>query len=561
MTCNNLILSRRRAWDDKQDIEQDKIIRKLIWDKIATEKELLFELINNPWLMIELQFTIINKEFKEVPFFLNDSQKEFQREFINEYNLMVQGQKEQVKITILKARQMGMTAYITALQLCFTLLKKNFSGFTMAHDSDSTKSIFEDVAKTTYKNIIDNIKAKTKKSNAKELIFEEINTSWRIGTSGSSGTGRGKKINFLHNSEIAFWKDMQVNQLAISQALTPRGSIEINETTANSYNDFYEHWQSTKNKKSKFKGLFFPWWIEQGYYKKFIDLSREEFLKVLESGERFEGVDSAFIKKLHELYLKENLDLEKIYWYFDKRKELRGKLSQEYPCNDSEAFLHSGSPYFDIELLDILLSKPESEKKVLNGGDIEIFKNPESNRKYIIGSDVAEGLKDGDSSTFCILDMQTREEVANGEYKVPPDEHGRILAKYGKLYNNALIVVERNNHGHSTLNTLKNDIRYSNLYTERKVDTKTNKTTNKLGWHTNATSKYIMLDSLDIAIRNNEIEIKSHKTLKELREVQNEDSKININGKDRIVALAIANQVAKDKKKRVITSISRPYGF
>lgn len=558
MDCKYYIQRRKELWKELQDIDQDRDIRRAIWDNIINSEELFQELIENPWLLIELQFTVIDKEFNEVPFFLNEVQTDFQNTVLVP-QIMEQrsGKRDQIKIKILKGRQQGFTSYITAFQECLALTVQNFAGFTMAHNDDSTKSIFSDIAKGIFDNIIQEVKEKPKKSNSKELIFDGLNSAWRVATAGSKEAGRGKKLRMLHNSEKAFWKDIRKMELGISQALTPTGSIEIDETTANGFNEFQKDWEAIEKGHSKWTGVFYQWFRTSEYRKQFfdVDYTEEEFLEAIANGSRFHGVDSKFMLKLGGL-MANGLDINQVHWYYDKRKELKDKLSQEYPCTAKEAFLHSGRPYFDIELLDIQIQEVEGEDfESLHGGEIEIFFDPIPGKQYLMGADVAEGLEERDSSTFCILDAETLEEVANGEYIKKPDEHGRLLNKWARKYNNAFLGVERNNHGHSTLNTLRNDCKYKQLFIEKTLDKKNNKTTDKPGWATTEKSKFIMLDELDTLHREGGVKINSARTLGEMRSVQNEGGKVNINGKDRIVALAIAVQMRKHKRKRKVAPV------
>jgi hypothetical protein len=547
MDCKELIEIRKKEWEETQDIENDQNVCKAIWNKISNTKEIFVELLENPWLLIELQFTVIDKEFKELPFFLNDVQIDFQEKLSKLYKQQQQKKIDQIKIAILKGRQQGFTTYITAFQCSLLITQKNFAGFTMAHDADSTKSIFEDIAKGIFDRVDKTITGEPKRSNAKELVLDRMGTSWRVSTAGSKGAGRGKKLQMLHNSEKAFWKDMQKNALAISQALTPTGSIEIDETTANGFNEFYDKWEEIEKGHSKWLGFFYEWWRTKEYTKRFetSKYTEDQFVTALETGARFMGVDSAFMKKLKSIVDNVGLTLEQANWYFDKRMELKDEISQEYPCTAKEAFLHSGRPYFDIELIDIQLQQTTEEFETRQGGEIEIYKHPEPGHTYIIGADVAEGLEGKDNSTFCILDVETLEEVANGEYTLKPEQHARELAKWGNIYNDAYIGVERNNHGHSTLNTLKNEIEYFNLYKETTHDRQTDKKTEKLGWSTNSKSKYIMLDELDSFHREEKVIINSYRTLAEMRTIQKENGLVNTNGKDRVVALAIALQMRK----------------
>ncbi|WP_330111959.1 hypothetical protein VSU16_04705 [Cetobacterium somerae] len=551
MGCKTLIEERKKLWGITKDIDADLEWRVASWREIISDRKTFEELLEKPWLLIELQFVVIDKDFNEVPFFLNEVQRDFQDNTLGPlYIKQLYKEVEQIKIKILKGRQQGFTTYITAFQLCLALTLHGFRGFTMAHDSESTSSIFTDISKGFYDSLIDEIREEPKRSNARELVLESNKSAWRVATAGSKRAGRGKKLKMLHNSEKAFWENMRKNAAAISQALT-KYSIEIDETTANGFNEFKEDWDDIREGNSKWLGVFYAWYRTSEYRKSFkgTNYTEYEFLEAVENGERFMGVDSKFMKLLNQLLNTAGLDKYQVHWYFDKRLELKDLVFQEYPCTEEQAFLYSGNPYFDIELLDLLLMKKYKPLEVLNNGEIEIYEYPSPGERYVIGSDVAEGLEEADSSTFFILNVRTGEEVANGEYIMTPDNHGRVLDKYSKMYNNALIAVERNNHGHSVLNTLENECKASlRLYITQADAASVKKTQkDKYGWQTTEPSKYFMLDELDTAIRREYIKIKSTRTLKQLRSVIKENGKISVNGKDLVVAVAISWAVRKSR--------------
>ena len=117
------------------------------------------------------------------------------------------------------------------------------------------------------------------------------------------------------------------------------------------------------------------------------------------------------------------------------------------------------------------------------------------------------------------------------------------------MYNNAFLGVERNNHGHSTLNTLENTLEYDNLFSMIRYNTKTKKETDQVGWQTTEQSKFLMLDELDTAHRNEEIIILDIRIISEMMGIQKENGKVAVNGKDLTVAIAIANQLLKYEPK------------
>ena len=67
----------------------------------------------------------------------------------------------------------------------------------------------------------------------------------------------------------------------------------------------------------------------------------------------------------------------------------------------------------------------------------------------------------------------------------PPLELARRLIKLGRRFGNALIAVERNNHGYGVLAHLK-DLEYENLFTQGGQD----------GWLTSVVSRPTMIENL-----------------------------------------------------------------
>ena len=146
------------------------------------------------------------------------------------------------------------------------------------------------------------------------------------------------------------------------------------------------------------------------------------------------------------------------------------------------------------------------------------------------------------------------EEVAFIHGHISPDNFGDMIVDIAREYNVAFVAIERNNHGHSVLATVYRYRAYKNIYYETAVDNKKDPESKKLGWSTNTKTKHLMLDELDTAIRNEEIIIKDKECIKELYAVvKDEKGNVDLNGKDRVVALSIALQMRKYAKNRNVS--------
>jgi hypothetical protein len=158
---------------------------------------------------------------------------------------------------------------------------------------------------------------------------------------------------------------------------------------------------------------------------------------------------------------------------------------------------------------------------------------------------VAEGLGHGDYSCAHVIDANTYEVVAVWHGHVDPDLFGEeVLYELGHFYMNALIAVESNNHGLTTLKALQR-AGYKNIFRQRRLAQRSPQATEVLGWRTTAASKPLAIDELSGAIRNDEIALYCESTIAELRTFVRQDNG-KMNGSphdDRVMSLAIANQM------------------
>lgn len=322
---------------------------------------------------------------------------------------------------------------------------------------------------------------------------------------------RGESVYRVFIDEMAFLPNSEEAWASIEPIADVGGRIVCLSTAKGEGNIFHRLWVGSQNGTNDFKGVFFPW----------------------SAGDRDDN------------------------WYEAKKAQLPDwQLAQEYPSNPEEAFVRSGRPVFDldvlraIELVDPISGRlvyEEAYRFVSGGGPLSVWEEPQPGCVYCIGADVAEGLGHGDYSVATVIKADTEEVVAVWHGHIDPDLFGSdVLFDLGDWYNHALIGVENNNHGLTTLKALQK-CGYRNIYRQRRLAQRSPQITEILGWRTTASSKPLAIDELAKALRDFELTLKCAKTVAELRTFVRED-----NGKmhgsphdDRVMSLAIANQMLK----------------
>ena len=197
LTVGDMIEKRRQRWEERHDLEYDTKLVEAAARKILSDRALMQEILDRPYLLIELAFHIVDKEKDTVPFFFN----EVQRDFIRQYE---QNGTDRAYI-VLKGRQQGFTSLITAMQTAFAIVRRNFSGMTLADCADNTRAIFNDKARMVYERLPDLLKPNERFNSKNELFFDKLNSSWRIQVAAEQ-VGRSRTLNFVHYSEAAFYK-------------------------------------------------------------------------------------------------------------------------------------------------------------------------------------------------------------------------------------------------------------------------------------------------------------------------------------------------------------------
>ena len=542
--------------------------------KILQTPSLRDEIVARPYLLIPIAFYIVDKKRNTVPFFFN----EVQEDFIEKLETLGTNKP----FFVLKGRQQGFTSVITAIQLSFAIVRKNFSGFTMADRTDNTMAIFNDKARVVYDRLPEELKPSEKFNSRNEMFFDKLNSSWRIATA-TDQVGRSRTLNFVHFSEVAFYEcNLSDLQAGIGEAITA-GAIQVYETTANGFNQAKDLWDS-----ESCHNLFYEWWRSPEYRS-----TEYEYL---------ETQDPWLIERKKVLEAK-GCDKEQITWYCKKYDSYLDKntIKQEYPITPTEAFVSSGDCVFDKEAINNQIARcvslqaprrgyftykkeaipiPNSEGVMVDVEwkikDIEfvesrdgyIFLHEEPRVKvkdgeithkapYSLGGDTAGTGKDYfTGKVICNLDDKTVATL-HKQY-IDEDLYAEQMYCLGKYYHDALIGIEIN-YSRQPTRILQKKYNYPNLYMRERLDGASDRSVMDYGFETTTRTKPIIIGELVELMRNNPYIEEDIPTLKEMTTfVKKENGKLEaIDGcyDDLVMAKAIAHFISKKQTRTWIEVI------
>lgn len=512
-----------------------------------------------------------------------------------------------VRLYILKARQLGFSTLTQGLAYWRTTLWPNANALVVSHALDSAEALFEK-SKVFYSQAPREFRPARKLSNRREMHFANpkpdgppgLESRIMVQTAENKHLGASFTLHFVHLSEFARYEEIQQNvRLAMATLLQSVPDLPetwvILETTAQGYGYAKDVWDT----ENDFAKVFVSWVADETYTSDTpvdpADLSDVE--------------DSEFGNEAHALkYVLAELE----FWYpelKDDPAELmqealrrmtwrRQKIAtgfggdinlfrQEYPLYAEEAFITSGASVFDgrkvHDVKQALYERNEDGKLGplvqpaaryrfdrdlgrfyrADHGPLRVYEPPQKGVMYVIGADVAEGIKQGDYSAAQVLRVPDLKQVAVYRDQLDPDDFGRALYTLGMLYGWAYLVVETNGPGFATNLTLTKNLYYPNLYRREVFDKQLKTYTDKTGWQTNKTTKNVLVTDYRAVFAADLLRFHDPDTLDEMGYfVQHDDGTIGAvagENDDLVIAMGLALQGAASRGLlRVRAAVERP---
>ncbi len=436
---------------------------------------------------------------------------------------------------ILKARQLGITTYVAARFFIYSITREGALSVQVAHDQRSAEEIFRIVHR-----LLENLPAElrqsalvTSRANVRQIVFPVFDSEYRVETAADPNAGRGLTIHNLHCSEVARWpRDISETLASLRAAVPPGGEIFLESTPNGAGGAFYDEWQ--RSAQTGYTRHFYPWWWDPGY--------------------RRPSQVARFTDEELELMQKHRLEPAQIAFRREMRANFRNRAREEYAEDPESCFLASGDCVFDVDLVEKRLQQPAPIIETAdNGRLLTLFPpvaavNGAAAKQYVIGVDPAGGGADGDYSCAQVIEASGGVQCAELHGHFNPHELAARVAVLAHKYNDALVAIERNNHGHAVLAHLTMNQAYTNLY----------KSGGQLGWLTSVATRPRMLERFAALLSEAPFMFLSPRLLEECRTfIRHADGTCSAAAganDDTVMAMAIAQVVRAEIRTKPASS-------
>ena len=426
-----------------------------------------------------------------------------------------------------KFRQGGLTT-VTVIWCLWRCLFKLDETIMVVSKSDREAIAAGEIVKRALQELPEWMRPEMEKNNDHQKLFSDTGCKLFFYTPEAA---RGRAITYLILDEAAFIPQMEKHWKAMFPTISTGGHCIAISTVNGVGNWYYDMFMGSKRQENDFNVI--------------------------------------------ELDYKEHPDYDDPKWVRQTRAQLGEKGWRQEVLRD---FLGSGESFIPnsvINNLDLVSSEIEpirmlfpqwnnhyeaKEQRVddletWQRGALHIWREPIDGRDYIVGVDAAEGMgEENDNSCFQVIDSVTCEQVAEFYSNTcPPHDFSQIVALAGRMYNNAMIIVESQSAGLTVLEKLQHEFYYDNLF---ECSQGGNTKTLSVGIKTSRSSRPRFLETMQTRLINESIAIRSKRFVKELKGfVWNPQTKRAEATKgfhdDAIMALCLA-LYARDVKSRQI---------
>ena len=378
---------------------------------------------------------------------------------------------------VLKARQLGLSTLTAGYSLWTLLFHNDKNILCIATGKDTAKNLVTKV-RVMYNHLPAWLKTKIEEDN--KLSLRLANGSQIKAVASNESAGRSEALSLLILDEAAFIDKIDEIWTAAQQTLATGGDCIMISTPNGVGNFFHKTWVAASDKLNDFNPIYLHW----------------------------------------------SLHPERDQTWRDEQDVNLGPKRAAQECDAD--FLSSGNSVVDPKILEWYSTNQKCDPNSTAGIDnnLWLWDFPDYTKTYIVSADVARG--DGtDYSAAQVMDVESMTQVAEYKGQLSTTDYGNFLIELATKYNDAILIVENNNVGWATIQTII-DRGYKNLFYQSKdlqiVDVE-HQVNNRYrsedrnmrpGFSTTAKTRPLIIAKLEEYVRLKQVNIKSQRLIDEL---------------------------------------------
>jgi len=362
--------------------------------------------VEDPAHFMKKYCTIQHPKRGKIKFSLYDFQEKCVKEFNdNRYNI------------ILKSRQLGISTLSAGYALWTMLFHADKNILVIATGKDVAKNLVTKV-RVMYDGLPQWLKTNTEEINKLSLRF--TNGSQIKAIASNESAGRSEALSLLIIDEAAFIDKIGTIWTAAQQTLATGGDAIVLSTPNGVGNWFHKEWVGAEEGTNEFNTIKLHWTNHP---------DRDQTWR-------------------------------------DEQNKILGPSQAAQECDAD--FLTSGQSVVDPKILtwykENMIKAPVLEEGI--DRNLWVWEQPDYSKDYIVVADVSRG--DGSDYSACqVFEVADMKQCAEYKGKLSTTDYGHFLIDLATKYNDALLVVENNNIGWATIQTII-DRNYKNLFYQSK---------------------------------------------------------------------------------------------
>jgi len=325
--------------------------------------------------------------------------------------------KEERYNIILKARQLGISTLSAGFSLWTMLFQNDKNILVIATGKDTAKNLVTKV-RVMYDGLPTWLKTGTEEINKLSIRF--TNGSQIKAIASNESAGRSEALSLLIIDEAAFIDKIDEIWTAAQQTLATGGDAIVLSTPNGVGNWFHQQWVGAEDGTNEFNTIRLHWSDHPDRDESW----RKEQDKILGPSQAAQECDTDFLTSGESV-----VDPKILQWYKDN-----------------------------------MCKAPVTEEGI--DRNLWVWEQPDYTKQYIVVADVARG-DSTDYSATQVFEVENMTQVAEYKGQLGTTEYGHFLIDLATRYNDALLVIENNNIGWATIQTVI-DRGYKNLFYQSK---------------------------------------------------------------------------------------------